>query len=124
MPDESSMLANGEDSRDEAENTEGTQGPGKGKPLANGNATESMTDKASSRVLEYLQEAREEGDGEANASAFHWFRMGDKEGADEDLDLPHNANGKASPATSLSTPDDTPSIQVGKCLWMVIPTEN
>jgi hypothetical protein len=34
-------------------------------------------------------------------------------GADEELDLPHTANGDTSPVASLSTLDDTPSIQVG-----------
>lgn len=107
------MLANGgEEERNGARDTEGPPVSGETKLAANGNTFELMADNSTSRVLEYLQEAREEGNGEGDGPNFHWFKMRSN-GPDQELDLPHTPAGETSPAASLSTPDDTPSIQVG-----------
>jgi hypothetical protein len=79
----------------------------------NGDVPESMTNIATSRVLEYLQEAREEG----NGSAFKGFRQAKKSADNEHPDLSNSINGETSPPGSLSIPDDTPSIQVSATSW-------
>ncbi|KAH0609014.1 uncharacterized protein H6S33_001242 [Morchella sextelata] len=78
------------------------------------------TTTTTSRVLEYLQEARKEsgGLGSANVSVFHSYKNSDggeieQEGShtdSQDSHLPHATNGRNSPAPSFSNPDDTPSV--------------
>ncbi|KAH8151233.1 uncharacterized protein LAJ45_04435 [Morchella importuna] len=73
-----------------------------------------------SRVLEYLQEARKESGGleSANVSVFHSYKNSDGEEIEQegshtdsqDSHLPHATNGRNSPAPSFSNPDDTPSV--------------
>jgi hypothetical protein len=80
------------------------------------------TTTTTSRVLEYLQEARKEsgGLGSANVSVFHSYKNSDggeieQEGShtdSQDSHLPHATNGRNSPAPSFSNPDDTPSVHV------------
>jgi hypothetical protein len=69
------------------------------------------------RVLEYLQEAREEENGggglPANGSAFRKFKVTDE---GHEADVPSPTGGRAlSSAGSYSTPDDTPSLHV--CIY-------
>ncbi|KAL7274885.1 Vacuolar protein sorting-associated protein 8 [Rhizina undulata] len=61
-----------------------------------------------SKVLEYLQEAREEGAGDINGTGFRGYKQVDN--TQEDHDLPSATNRVSSPAESYSTPDDTPSL--------------
>ena len=105
--------SNREDSRHEAENAEAMRDLSQGKFEVNGDVPESMTNTATSRVLEYLQEAREEG----NGSAFKGFKQAKKSADNEHQDLSNSINGETSPTGSLSTPDDTPSIQVSATSW-------
>lgn len=89
----------------------------------NGRMEESPVAAVTSKVLEYLQEAREESGGvkSANGSVFHGYKntggeeevesRGSSHGS-HDSHLPLATNGRNSPAASFSTPDDTPSIHV------------
>lgn len=80
------------------------------------------TTTTTSRVLEYLQEARKESGGleSANVSVFHSYKNSDggeieQEGShtdSQDSHLPHATNGRNSPALSFFNPDDTPSVHV------------
>ncbi|CUS11089.1 unnamed protein product [Tuber aestivum] len=111
IPNEGSVPETSESDRGdngrEVENVEVGRGLSEGELEVNGGIPQSMTDTTTSRVLEYLQEAREEG----NGSAFKGFKQAKKSADNEHPDLSNSINGKTSPAGSLSTPDDTPSIQ-------------
>lgn len=118
MPDESSGLAKS-DHEDDDRNMESAVRTSENEITMGGKAEEFPMTMATSRVLEYLQKAREESGGEAtNSSGFHGYR-GHERGEEEeesqegshDSHLPQT-NGRASPAASFSTPDDTPSIHV------------
>lgn len=119
MPDESSVLAKSDHEGDN-QNMEVVVETSENDITMNGEAEESPVTTATSRVLEYLQEAREEG-GEraANSSVFHGYRSHGREEEEEEESQegshgshPPQTNGRASPAASFSTPDDTPSVHV------------
>lgn len=119
MPDESSVLAKSDHEGDN-QNMETAIKTSENEITIDGKVVETPMMMATSKVLEYLQEAREEsGERAANSSVYHDYRShGREEEAEEeeeegshDSHLPHT-NGRASPAASFSTPDDTPSIQV------------
>lgn len=122
MPDESSVLAKS-DHEDDNRNMEsaGKTNENENEITIDGKTEESPMTMATSKVLEYLQKAREEnGEKATNSSVFHGYRGHEREEEEEeeshegshDSHLPHT-NGRASPAASFSTPDDTPSIHVG-----------
>lgn len=121
MPDESSELAKS-DHEDDNRNMESAVRASENEITMGRKAEEFPMTMATSRVLEYLQKAREESGGEAtNSSGFHGYKghKREEEGGEEeesqegshDSHLPQT-NGRASPAASFSTPDDTPSIHV------------
>lgn len=123
MPDESSVLAKSDheaESQDlpSMEATEAAFETNENGFMVNGEAEEPPMTTATSRVLEYLQEAREESGGKAtNGSVFHGYKSreggGEAESQNDSHDShPPHTNGKASPAASFSTPDDTPSVHV------------
>ncbi|KAG0635737.1 Golgi CORVET complex core vacuolar protein 8-domain-containing protein [Tuber brumale] len=111
ISNESSVPETSESNREgngqEAENVEVMRDLNEGELEVNGGVPESMTNTATSRVLEYLQEAREE----ENGTAFRGFKQAKKSTDNEHPDLSNSISGETSPAGSLSTPDDTPSIQ-------------
>ncbi|PWW74466.1 hypothetical protein C7212DRAFT_365158 [Tuber magnatum] len=111
IPTEGSVPGTGESNREgngqEFKNAEVGQELRGGELEVNGDVPESMMDTTTSRVLEYLQEAREE----RNGSAFKAFNQAKKSADPEHQDLSNSINNETSPAGSLSTPDDTPSIQ-------------
>lgn len=118
MPDESSVLAKSDHEGDN-QNMEVVVETSENDITMNGEAEESSVTMATSRVLEYLQEAREEGGGKAaNSSVFHGYRSHGREEEEEESQEgshdshPPQTNGRASPAASFSTPDDTPSVHV------------
>lgn len=117
-PDESSVLANSNHEGDN-QNMEVVVKTGENEITMNGEVEESPMTMATSRVLEYLQEAREESGGKAanNSSVFHGYRSHGREEEEESQEGSHDShpphtNGRASPAASFSTPDDAPSVHV------------
>lgn len=132
MPDESSVLAKSGhegDNQDlpDIDAMEAVLETNENGFAVNGKMEEPPMTTATSRVLEYLQEAREESGGKApNGSVFHGYKSHEGEDEEEsqhdshDSHPPHT-NGKASPAASFSTPDDTPSVHVGFSTVVVLP---